>query len=304
MERVTGTAVSGEADPRAGDSITEVAQTQHPDSSLSRFVEQVDRRFRQEQVESFWGLEEEFRQLAHSGFVPRLINDEIARIAHNPSYMGDWRSRQFMLHRGKNFALSVWLVDDERRYIHSSPSLCMYAPIGPESLRYDVYKLPGNYRNSVFDPGVKLEPAGSGITGPGGILLLQSDRFVYDFKAKQPLAVLKFASSPLQAMEWLFNKDNLHAWQANDGDPAWTQLRIAAHILGRLANQSSLEPLEQLSSHPHHAVRWAAIQNIGRLSRRAAMPRLEQAVNDPHPHVRRAAANMLQQANLKKSRPE
>ena len=78
----------------------------------------------------------------------------------------------------------------------------------------------------------------------------------------------------------------------------------AAPMLRGLANQSSLEPLEQLSSHPHHAVRWAAIQNIGRLSRRAAMPKLEQAVNDPHPHVRRAATNMLQQANLKKSRPE
>ena len=39
-------------------------------------------------------------------------------------------------------------------------------------------------------------------------------------------------------------------------------------------------------------------QRVGRA------PVLEQAVNDPHPHVRRAATNMLQQANLKKSRPE
>ena len=75
--------------------------------------------------------------------------------------------------------------------------------------------------------------------------------------------------------------------------------RDEATILGRLAHQSSLEALEQLTSHGHHAVRWAAVQNIGRLSRSVALVKLEQALDDPHPHVRRAAAKSLQQLKLK-----
>lgn len=269
------------------------------DPRLAHFTAQVDQRFRRDQMESFWSLEEEFRQLAHSDFAQQFVNRELELIRQDPSHLGEWRPNQLVIHRGRGYALSIWLLESERRYIHSTSFLGMCAPIGTESLSYDVYRLPANYRNAIFDPAVRLEPAGSGITAPGGILLLQSDRFAYDFKVRQPLPVLKFASSSFQALEWLFNKDNLHAWQANDSELVWTQLRVAAYILGRLANQSSLEPLELLSTHPHHAVRWAAIQNLGRISRQAALPKLEQALSDPHPHVRRAAAKTLQPSSRK-----
>ncbi len=270
-----------------------------PDSHLARFIEQVEKNFQTDAIESFWGLEEEFRRLIHSGSPGAVFNRELERLVDNPSYMGNWRPNQMMVHRGRGFALSIWLFDKPRQYIHSTPFYGMYAPLGKESLYYDIYKLPQGYRNALFDPTLKLEPAGSGITAPGGILLLQSDQYVYDFRIERPLPVMKFTSASHQTMEWLFSKDQLNAWQANDSELVSTQLRVSAYILGRLAHQSSLEALEQLTSHGHHAVRWAAVQNIGRLSRSVALVKLEQALDDPHPHVRRAAAKSLQQLKLK-----
>jgi hypothetical protein len=264
------------------------------ESLLRRFVEQVEQRFRPEAVESFWQLQDAFRQLLRDGTLRGLLDNELQRLLDNPNYMGNWRPGQMMLHRGRGHALSIWLFEQPRRYIHTTPFYGMYAPLGRESLYYDIYRLPAHYRNAQFDPSVRLEYAGSGITAPGGILLLQSDQYVYDFKIEQPLPVAKFTTASYQTLEWLFDRDSLLACQANDSELVSTQLRVSAYILGRLADASSLDALQALSSHGHHAVRWAAVQNIARLDRGAAVEGLRQALEDPHPHVRRAAAGSLQ----------
>ena len=262
-------------------------------TDLAMFLEQVERRFRAETPESFWTLEEAFRCLVHSGGLGAVFNRELQRLLDNPSYMGNWRPNQMMLNRGRGHALSIWLFDQPRRYIHTTPFYGMYAPLGTESLHYDIYRLPPGYRNAQFDPSLRLEPAGSGMTAPGGILLLQSEQYVYDFHIERPLPVAKFTTASYQTLEWLFERDSLQAWQANDSELVSTQLRVSAYILGRLADASSLEALQALGSHGNHSVRWAALQNIGRLNRGAALEQLQQALSDPHPHVRRAAAGSL-----------
>ncbi|MDB5987626.1 MAG: repeat protein [Nevskia sp.] len=268
----------------------------HP--QMSRFIAEVERRYRRDDIDSFWELEDEFRQLVQSDAVLQFLRQELAQMVETPARIGQWRPNQLIIHRGRGFALSVWMVEQERRYIHSTSFLGMCAPIGADCLDYAIYKLPPDYRNSMFDPAVKLEPAGTGLTAPGGVLLLQSKQYAYDFQGTRPQPVLKFATASFEPMEWLFSKDSLQAWQANDSELVWTQLRVAAYVLGRLADESSRAPLEQLSSHPNHAVRWAVIQSLGRLSRSAVMPKLETAINDPHPHIRRAAARTLQQLAL------
>jgi hypothetical protein len=266
---------------------------------LKRFLDEVERRFRLESAESFWTLEEAFRQLVLDGALATVFNRELRRLLDDPAYTGNWRANQMMLNRGRGHALSIWLFDRPRRYIHSIPYYGMLAPLGAESLHYDVYRLPANYRNAQFDPDLRLEPAGSGFTAPGGVLLLQSDQYVYDFKVQRPLTVAKFTTSAHHTLEWLFEREPLRAFQANDSELVSTQLRMAAYILGRLADDSSLEALESLGDHRNHSVRWAAVQTIGRLDRGAALERLRRALDDPHPHLRRAAAGSLRRLQTK-----
>jgi hypothetical protein len=273
---------------------TDTPPGQWPEEHLAKFVEQVQQRFHPEHLESFWTLEEDFRQLAAGGFATAWLNAELERVRSDPAYMGDWRPNRLMVQGGRGWHLSIRLIEASSTHIHSNPSLAMYTPVGAESLRYNIYRLPEEYDNTVFDPTLQLEPAGLGITAPGGVLL-QSERFVYDFHTARPVTVLSLATAPFQTLEWLFSRNNLHALQANDSELASTRLRVVAYVLGRMARPSSVESLRELASHPHHAVRWAAIQNLGRVSRSAVIPVLEQAVNDPHPHVRRAAVKTLRQ---------
>jgi len=266
--------------------------------SIQDFIETVDREFARERMESFWDLELPFRDFVRSGALALALDAELERTVANPSYMGQWRANQLVVHRGRGFALSVWLFESTRQYVHSMPFYGMYAPLGTQSLNFTRYELPADYRNDVFDPGKQIHSPSRGEVAPGEVLKLYSDRYVYDFQIDQPIVVAKLTCAAFQSMEWLFNKQTGYAWQANDSEINATQLRVAAYILGKLADPTSVEPLKQLTAHPNHAVRWAAVQALGRINRSAAVEKLQQALDDPHPHLRRAAAKTLSQLKV------
>lgn len=266
-----------------------------PDPDLQSFVDAVSVLFDAGRPESFWQCDAPLRQLLASGAVRRAVDEELRRLIRSAYYLGDWQPRQLTLHRADHWSVSVALLDRPRQYVHTSPYLAYFAPIGRQALAYDLYELPAVYRNDVFDPSVRLQRAGTGRAAPGELLSIQSQQYAYDFLIDEPVLVVKLQTAPYQPLEWLFNKETLYAWQANDSDVRATQMRVAAYLLGKMAHPSSAEPLELLTTHPHHAVRWAAIQNLGRLSRKQAIAKLNEALQDPHPHIRRAAQKTLQQ---------
>jgi len=273
----------------------------HPNRSVAAFSERVEGLLERDNVDSFWKCEEALRELLKTNFVIEVLNSELLRIAGSPTYLGDWRPKQLTIYRGPGYTLSLSTFHGSRRYIHTAPFLGMFAPVGGISLEYSRYRLPKNYRNDVFYPNIRLERAGSGSVAVGEVLEIRSREYAYDFNVSESLLVLKFTSEAFESLEWLFNRENLSPWQANDAEVVSTQLRVASYVLGRLAHQSSLETLETLAAHRHHAVRWAAIQGLGRLSRTVALQKLERALSDPHPHIRKAAEKTLRQLSGKVS---
>lgn len=265
------------------------------DSRLREFIAETGRRFQRENLDSFWECEPDFRKLLDRGFLTDVVNEELRKLAADPHQVGTWLPNELILHRGGRLVLALSLLDEPKRYIHALPFHALYAPVAPGALAYERYRLPAAYRNELFDPALKLVPTGSGSVAAGDVLGLHSDQYAYDFKLPQPVLALRFMTTAWGTQEWLFSRGDLRAWQANDADLSYTQLRVAAYVLGRFAHQSSIEPLKLLAGHPHHAVRWSAIQNLGRLSRSEALVLIKQSANDPHPHVQRAARKTLEQ---------
>jgi hypothetical protein len=262
---------------------------------VDEFAQRVDREFDREQLSTFWDLEAPFRQLLQSPFATDALNAELQRLLDEPAYMGEWRPNQLLLHRGRGFALTIHLFESSRRYVHTQPFLALLAPLAGRSLGYTRFELPADYRNDVFNPGLRIHAPVDAEIAAGDCLAMQADRYLYDFRIDTPVPVIKLTTAPFQTMEWLFNRESGYAWQANDSEITATQLRVAAYILGKLADPSSVEPLKQLTDHAHHAVRWAAVQSLGRINRSAAIEKLQASLADPHPHIRRAAAKTLAQ---------
>jgi len=264
------------------------------------FLSQVQQTFTPGAPETFWDCEPAFRTLITSPFLVEVLNDELTRALDNRGQQSNWLSTELVLHRGGGYGLSVSIFETPHRYIHSLPYHAMYAPVGEgPGLQCSIYELPATFRNEIFDPSLKLIPAGSVRIPSGEVLRMRSGRHAYDFTAEHPMPVLKFMTTAIRPLEWLFTRNALQAWQANDADLSFTQLRVAADLAGKFAHQSSLQPLKKLAKHAHHAVRWAAIQNLARLSRSEAIAHLREAVNDPHPHVQRAARKTLDKLESK-----
>lgn len=260
---------------------------------IAAFIAVVRDSFDPRHVETFWDCESALCQLVERGEITKWINQELQRLCLNDQHQGDWSVNKVFLHREAGYELSLELSETPGRYIHALPFLGMYIPLR-SSIAYDRYRLPPDFRSDVFNPAARLIPDGCVKTDAHRVIRIESDRYAYDMKAQLPTPVLRLITAPVRPLEWLFSKNTLQAWQANDADLSFTQLRIAAHVLGKIAHQSSIEPLRKLSSHPHHAVRWAAIQNLGRLNRSEALIKIREAVRDPHPHVRRAALKTLE----------
>lgn len=266
-----------------------------PTEMLAELLAAIETRFDRDAIETFWDCEPALSKFVSSGAALLAINEDLHRLVEDPAYMGRWRPGQISLARGAGFALVSALLGSSARYIHTTAHYGLYTPVGSEPLHYDLYALPEGFQDEVFDPSLRLIPAGSGSTAPGSVLRIEGDRYAYDFRITRPVVVVKLTLAPFHTLEWLFNRETLHAWQANDSELTATQLRVSAYLLGRMAHPSSLEPLLKLCAHPHHAVRWAAIQNLGRISRLQAIEKLEAAIHDPHPHIRRAAEAALAQ---------
>lgn len=263
---------------------------------LVDFAEEVRATYSLTKPETFWNCGPAVRRLLASGAISMWFNEQLAALNSDPQYLGDWSAKEVVLQRGTGWAVSVALFDTPRRYIHALPFYAFYVPL-TGAIVAARYKLPAAFRNDVFDPGLRLESADLINIAAGDVLELRTDQSAYDFHIAQPTPVFRFATTPIRPLEWLFSKSALQAWQANDAAVTFTQLRVAAYVLGKIAHHSSIAPLQQLTRHPHHAVRWAAIQNLGRLSRSEALQKIREAVDDPHPHVRRAAQKTLDQLN-------
>lgn len=270
-----------------------------PDPRIAEFAARVQPCLRRDAPEAFWDAEPALQALLSSGYVTDALNRELAALREEPTYFGSWRPAEWLLHRGPGYALAVARFEQNRRFVHALPFYGMLSPLGGDRLRYLRYRLPSNYDNPVFTPGLVLEPDGDGSVGAGEILRLHSNRLAYDFQLPEPVLVLKLSTAAIRPLEWLFSRDQLQSWQANDADLSYTQLRVAADVLGKVAHQSSLPALKLLCGHPHHSVRWAAIQSLGRLSRSEALSQLQLALQDSHPHIRRAAQKTLDQIQKK-----
>lgn len=258
------------------------------------FVQEVHSQYSTIEARTFWACEPLLSRFLAEGVAERWLTDQLRLLANSEAPQGAWQSKEAEVHRSEGWTLSLAIFGSPLRFIHLAPYLAFYAPLVGK-LIVDRYKLPVGFRNEVFDPSVRLEPVDQITVLPRQIIRLESAQYAYDFQITEPVPIVRFISRPIQPLEWLFSKTTLQAWQANDADLHFTQLRVASQVLGKIAHQSSLEPLLKLSRHSHHAVRWAAIQNMGRINRTAALSRVREASSDPHPHIRRAAERTLQQ---------
>lgn len=242
---------------------------------------------------SFWDTESLFGEYLNSGSVTALLNQELAALATNPKHEIRRNGRRLSLGAGEYCELRLDLVVGDSLYVHTAPYRAFFAPLGPNSLHYDQYRLPATYRNDTFDSSTRLEPGIPGSISPCKYLKVLGDKFAYDIRIQRETLVLKLMTTAIDSLEWLFHKDTRMAYLANDSDIEVTHLRAIVDYLAHMGDEYSVEVLAGLAEHPNHTLRWSVVRTLCRLNPATGIGVLEVAQNDVHPHVRAAARSTL-----------
>jgi hypothetical protein len=156
--------------------------------------------------------------------------------------------------------------------------------------------MPPGHQLAVLDVREKLTYLDTRVVSPFEYIALEGSREAYDFYSRAPTILLRLFRQTSDELHHIYDRANLRPWLVQAGEPASTQIVCLARALARLGAASSLPGLDEASNHPHHFVRWAAIQAMSAIDRTRALDRVQKALADPHPDVRDAARRSLEKA--------
>jgi hypothetical protein len=244
----------------------------------------------------FWQIRGHFSDLLQGDLLTTWIERALADACGLRPNVPPGDATQVVVCDHPSFRIALQRAVGTRRYLRTGARRGFLSIAHGGNVECTRYRLPPDFNAAVFDPTTALVEDRALEVREREVFDLQTDRYVYDFHFTGPVVLLTLLSRPLDSAEWLFRRDNLTAWEALDSSTDSTRLRNAAFVLGRMAYDSSLPALNKLTAHPHHQVRWAAVQAIGRISRTATIELLRKIeLADPHPHLRDAASRTLRQ---------
>lgn len=263
--------------------------------ALQDFSAEATRRLRDEGRSGFFALQGAFEHLVFgTDLLEATVLAELGRVVHDTRHeSARWEPNHILIAGDLSWQLRIGTYAHGSDFVYTLPFDLMVAVVGPRGLRVARPRLPAGLVNEVFDPAVQL-PTLRYDTVPGGeVFAVDGSRELLDIHVEQPVVVVKFNTAVRDALQWAFDRDSGRAVQAIAADPLDSELVSTLRALGSMQRGACVEPVRELTRHPRHFVRWAAIQCLARLAPDLALGALHDATDDPHPHVAQAAIQGL-----------
>ena len=274
---------------------------------LLQFVQTCQESIDLDDPGTFWSCEDQFRDLARSGFLAQVVNADLERVSNEPSYIPDGATEDTLtIVNTDRFNLVFKIMEPVagrgpagigRRAprLASLPEHAMIWNIGAVPLNLHLFRLAEPYDNTVLDRSRPLEALGPSSVDPQTLLKLRAGKDLYlASEVEEQLPLLVFTSKTFLPLIWRFDPETLLPSYAIAANPRSSRLQFAASLLSKLGSAEDVSALEGLLEYPDHFVRWSVVKNIMALDEDRGMRALRVATSDPHPHVSRAAKRSLE----------
>lgn len=247
-----------------------------------------------------------FLDFANSGGLASAINEILDNLANRRvTVLSRIGTDMLMLMEDPDFVLQLKKFDGnagtdnskkDTSYLCTPASQALVLLRGSGTKYIRRYEIDRRIDIDVFDPAARLTLVET-IAYDGAVFRenLESNS-VYEYAADHSFVMLRLAYKPFADQCWHFDSQSHQATFPSAGLMDQSALVNTAKVLGALGDASAIDQLSQLSSHPSHFVRWAAIQATGKLDRNAALHLLRAASTDTHPHIRSMSEKILARA--------
>lgn len=182
--------------------------------------------------------------------------------------------------------------------IYSAPIRFVERNLSPGAVDYNIYELPEDFAENVFDRNVRLQPARA-FRGVEQALIVKDVREALDFTSvtQLPRISLRIAFPLEGRYEWCFDRQTLSAMSYTSLSLSDSGIADMLDLLSSMRAPTTVSVIDSLIHHPEHFVRWKAIQAAGLIDRTQALEMVRTALDDPHPAIRAAAKTTLAHQN-------
>jgi hypothetical protein len=248
-------------------------------------------------------LQPDIALLAASGDIKRLLERTLQTVPDETAFPERLLSDgQMLLVDDALFSLSLELLQPAAKAAATVSDFAfdvLLQVLGPAPLPLALHLVPPARVADLFDANLGLTRQSMQWWPAGSSILLESGRHVAEFGIVTDTLVLRLVRKQLASVVWVYEAASLQAMFSVAADLQASRMRTAITLLQQLsarlgADADTLANLQQLSNHPLHYVRWAAIQTLFALDRPLGTQALEVALHDAHPHVRNAAQRSWQ----------
>lgn len=273
-------------------------------STLRFYVEQFDERVSDE-VQSLWDAQDVFTQLSRSSAVVEQINQSLilSQRSGESEPVGS-TAEGFVLMSSSNYSLTLTLVQRKPKYMYLYPSNALVSAYGKKALGFARYVVRPQVTDfDTFSTNHTLDLVEQKILPPGEVLRRDGRHDVVDYElGNEPLLLLRLISRSLGGVQWCFDRTTKRPWQAIAAEGLSSRLCSMIRVLGTLRSPTSSGPLEEMSRHRNHFVRWDAVKALAKVSPPLALKRVQDMTSDPHPDVRGAATRTLHRYQQREER--
>jgi hypothetical protein len=228
-------------------------------------------------------------------YIREKLEHELLGIKNLPNYeTPHWETDSLLLETGPRWQLRVSRYTRQADFIYTNPFDMLVVVLDGGSLVCDIYEMPSAFDQEAFKPDVLLGQPRRSETKAGSMLAMEGRRFLFDVQLIEPVFVLKFITATYDPLQWAFSRSTRRSVQAISASPIDSELVSMARAFAAMRRQPGIEALTNLSTHPTHFVRWAAIQALGQVHPKGAIEYIKRAAReDEHSHVRNAAQSTL-----------
>jgi len=259
-------------------------------------------------TDQFFRLEDLFASFVRSKEVQEIIDRELEELKENPAYIPRGSSGNTMLFADSpKFALTAVILDESHTSAHrvfSAAGDALFGNIGPEPMPIRFHAIPDSCDLEVFDSTQRLVPQAKTSIAVHEIVKVPARKLVAEYLATKKTVLVKLTSRFYLPLIWVYNKTLGIPELCSSGNLHASRLQSTIRLLSELEsenetpNQTSIDSLKRLASHPYHFVRWAAVQGLCNMDFSVGKDSLLASLEDAHPHISRAAKSTVERLRL------
>lgn len=247
-------------------------------------------------INNFNEVVSNFQDLAKGSFIKDLILFELLKINKEKYYTpikATYNSIEIV--NNQRYKINLVHINSKdllnRKYLTGFFYDKIIVSLSENGFYYSLYKQENKIDFNILDKSKKLKVIlRNAVLNYGESIFVEKHKDIFSYEGDESegnVIALILTTKPASSFDWEYEIETLYPYKIV-GDQDDCRIEQTCKMLGELGDNSSVDVLKKLLSHPKHNIRWEAMRNLMNLNFEEGLSMLKTLENDPHPEIKKA----------------